>query len=624
MSDWYGTHSDIPALEAGLDLEMPGPSVFRGAQLVKNVQNGTVDEKLVDQRLANVLRLIERTAESHSTEPEKSLEDISGNSLAKEIGSEGIVLLQNRKSVLPLHTDRKLAVIGSAATMAPITGGGSAAAPPQYLQRPIDSIKALHSHPEFVKGSGGVKVHATVPICAGQQIFARNGEHGVDVSYFNDGVEMPIIEEFQKIPQVVMLGRVKTGLKAEGFHYEISTTLIPSTTGQHTIGIQATGSFLLKINGKDVSIARDILFQLANTSFQVLSEAVSGVTVEDFLFKPARLEYRCQVTMKAGIPYFLKLAVQPHKPAEITGEPLVHAAKLCYIEEYSDSDAISEAVTVAKGADTTIIFAGRNAEYESEGFDMPEITLPANQVKMIKAVAAASRRSVLILHCGNPIDVRDFIDDVDAIICAHFLGQEGGNALAEVLYGKVNPSGKLAVTWPKKLEDTPSYQYFPAMETTRGWEISCGEGVGVGYRHNWANSPQFAFGFGLSYTSFELSSLKVSRSRKAAAVGENEMILEVVLSNVGPVSGAEVVQVYVEDVISSVPRPSRELKAFEKTYLESQTSETIKFCIKEKHAFSYWDEDTKCWRAEAGEFRIHVGDLVVQIHLEQDITWGGL
>lgn len=260
MSDWYGTNSDIAALKAGLDLEMPGPSVFRGASLVKHVQNGTVDEKLVDQRLESVLQLIERTAKSHSTEPEKSLDDESGNSLAKEIGTEGIVLLQNRKSVLPLQKTQKLAVVGSAATIPPISGGGSAAAPPQYLQRPIDSIKALHLYPEFVKGSGGVKVHATIPICAEEQIFARNGEHGVDVSYFNDGIELPITKEFQKFPQVVMLGRIKTGLKAEGFHYEMSTTLIPTTTGIHTIGIQATGSFLLKVNGTDVSIATYIIF----------------------------------------------------------------------------------------------------------------------------------------------------------------------------------------------------------------------------------------------------------------------------------------------------------------------------------------------------------------------------
>lgn len=267
MSDWYGTNSEIAALEAGLDLEMPGPSVFRGASLVKNVQNGTVDEKLVDQRAANVIRLIERTAESHSMELERSLDDESGNCLAKEIGTEGIVLLQNRKSVLPLQKTQKLAVIGSAATTPPISGGGSAAAPPQYLQRPIDSIKALHSDPELVKGSRGVKVHATIPICAGEQMFARNGEHGVDVGYFNDGLEVPIIEEFQEIPQIVMLGRIKPGLEAEGFHYEMSTTLIPTTSGLHTIGIQATGSFILKVNGKDVSITTDILFQLANTSF---------------------------------------------------------------------------------------------------------------------------------------------------------------------------------------------------------------------------------------------------------------------------------------------------------------------------------------------------------------------
>lgn len=264
MSDWYGTNSETGALKAGLDLEMPGPSVFRGASLVKNVQNGTVDEKLVDQRLANVLRLIERTAESHSTEPEKSLDDESGNCLAKEIGTEGIVLLQNRKSVLPLQKTQKLAVIGSAATTPPISGGGSASAPPQYLQRPIDSIKALHSHPEFVKGSEGVKVHVTIPTCAEERMFARNGEHGVDVSYFNDGIETPVTKEFQKIPRVVMLGRIKPGLKAEGFHYEMSTTVIPTTTGLHTIGIHATGSFLLTVNGKEVSIATYILVYLAN------------------------------------------------------------------------------------------------------------------------------------------------------------------------------------------------------------------------------------------------------------------------------------------------------------------------------------------------------------------------
>lgn len=328
--------------------------------------------------------------------------------------------------------------------------------------------------------------------------------------------------------------------------------------------------------------------------------------------------------MKAGTPYFLKLVVQPHKPAALTGEPLVHAAKLCYIEEFSDQEAIYEAVTVAENADTTIIFAGRNAEYESEGFDMPGIALPANQVKMIKAVAAASRRSVLVLYCGNPIDVRDFVDDVDAIICAHFLGQEGGNALAEVMYGEVCPSGKLAVTWPRKLEDSPSYQHFPASETPRGWEISCGEGLNVGYRHNWASPPQWAFGFGLSYTSFELSSLKITRSNFGATGGDHEIILEVVLSNTGHVSGAEVVQVYIEDVVSSVPRPSRELKAFEKIHLEPQTSEAVKFYIKEKYAFSYWNEETKQWCAEAGEFRIHVGDLVARVHLEQDFSWSGL
>lgn len=352
---------------------------------------------------------------------------------------------------------------------------------------------------------------------------------------------------------------------------------------------------------------------------------MANIEVEDFLFRPQNLQVLAKVQMTAGVPYFVELIVQPHEPAFITGEPIIHYAKLCYMEEYSDDDDIATAVSVAENADVTLIFAGRTSEHESEGFDAPNMLLPSNQIKMIKAVAAASRRTVLILSCGNPIDVQEFVEDVDAIINAHFLGQEGGSALADILFGEACPSGKLAVSWPKRLKDAPSFPYYPATETPKGWEITCGEGVGVGYRHGWKNTTlQWPFGFGLSYSTFEISSLVVVRSNPSGPAEEGEIVIEAVLTNTGKVDGAEVVQVYVEDIVSSVPRPLKELKGFSKVVVQAQSSVPVRIVIKEKYAFSFWDESSKRWTAEAGEFRIHVGECVASVKLDRGFSWSGL
>lgn len=351
-----------------------------------------------------------------------------------------------------------------------------------------------------------------------------------------------------------------------------------------------------------------------------------GIEVEDFLFRPKNLEVMAQVQMTAGVPYFVDLIVQPHKPSFATGEPIIHSAMLCYMEEYSDDDAIAEAVAIAKEADVTLIFAGRTPEHESEGFDAQDMSLPASQVKMIKAVAAASRRSVLVLSCGNPIDVQDFVEDVDAVLNAHFLGQEGGSALAEILYGEASPSGKLAVSWPKTLKESPSYPYYPATENDRGsWEMTCGEGLGLGYRHEWTpRTLQWPFGFGLSYTDFEISSLQVSRSNASGAPEDGEIIIEALVSNTGSVHGSEVVQVYVEDVASSVSRPQKELRGFTKISVAAGKSEKVSITLRDRYAFSFWDESTKMWKCEAGQFKIHVGECVESVSVDQDFFWSGL
>ena len=481
------------------------------------------------------------------------------------------------------------------------------------------------SDPDLVQEAPGVRIHNVIPMIPKEQIFARDGSNGINVRYFNDGSDKPIIDEIHPHPQAMMFGRLREGIKAEGFHYEISTTLIPKTTGLHTIGARTTGSCVVKVNGKEVCLATTLKQTETNPLIRLPQKTMTGIEVEDFLFRPQNLQVLAQVQMTAGTPYFIDLIVQPHKPAAVTGEPIIHSAMLCYMESYSNAADIAAAVQVASTADVTLIFAGRTPEHESEGFDAADISLPANQVQMIKAVAAASRRSVVILSCGNPIDVQDFVEDVDAVVNAHFLGQEGAAALAEVLFGEVCPSGKLAVSWPKRMADAPSSSFYPARETESGWEMSCGEGVGMGYRHAWKKSAlQWPFGFGLSYTTFEISSLAVKRVITSGAAEEGEVVVEVVVANTGNVDGAEVVQVYVEDVVSSVSRPSKELKGFAKVVVQSQSSETVSITLKDKYAFSFWDEGSKKWTVEAGEFKIHVGECVASVQLDTGFSWSGL
>lgn len=256
MSDWYGTRSSIPALLAGLDLEMPGPTIFRGPEVLEKVKCGELDPSILNQRADKMLKLVQQTKDVHSKKEETSLVDEASNLLARQVGTEGIVLLQNRKSVLPLQRSRRLAIIGAQATVPSISGGGSAAAPPQYTQRPLDSIRNKCLNPELVQECSGVRIHNVIPIVPTEQIFAQDGSNGVRVRYFNAGSDQPVIDEVQAVPHAVMFGRLREGVNADGFHYEVSTTLVPKTTGLHTIGARTTGSCSVKVNGKEACNSR--------------------------------------------------------------------------------------------------------------------------------------------------------------------------------------------------------------------------------------------------------------------------------------------------------------------------------------------------------------------------------
>jgi beta-glucosidase len=269
----------------------------------------------------------------------------------------------------------------------------------------------------------------------------------------------------------------------------------------------------------------------------------------------------------------------------------------------SDAELAREAVELARGAADVVVFLGLPSDYESEGFDRTHMDLPTNQVQLIEALAEVHDRLIVVLANGSAVRLSNWQDKVSAILECWLSGQAAGGAAADLLLGVANPSGKLAETIPVRLEDNPSYLNFPGDSQI----VRYGEGIFIGYRayDRLDQAVSYPFGFGLSYTTFEISKLYVVVNGSVQG-GDLAVTVGVSVSNTGAVAGAEVVQVYVRDVESSVARPIRELKAFAKVALEPGESRQVTFHLDER-SFAFWSVLHGRWVVEAGDFEIAVG-----------------
>lgn len=296
--------------------------------------------------------------------------------------------------------------------------------------------------------------------------------------------------------------------------------------------------------------------------------------------------------------------------------------KLSYAEGYDEQGntndlLIKNAIQIAKKSDITIIFVGLPEEYESEGFDRTSLELPKGHNRLVFEVAKVAKKIVIILQNGSPVSM-PWIDKTDAIIEAYLGGQAGGAAITDVLLGIVNPSGKLAETFPKRIEDTPSYLNFPGTES----EIIYGEGIFVGYRYYDKTNitPLFPFGHGLSYTNFSYSDITVNKDD----FNENDSIqVTCKIKNIGNVEGKEIVQLYVSDIKSTVERPEKELKKFTKINLKSGEEKTVHFNLKPRD-FKFYSPKFKLWIAENGKFDILIGSSSKKIHLKKTVNLNGI
>ena len=282
-------------------------------------------------------------------------------------------------------------------------------------------------------------------------------------------------------------------------------------------------------------------------------------------------------------------------------------------EDVTDEALIAEAVEKAGKAQAAVIFAGLPDAFESEGFDRSHMGMPNCQNELINRVAAVQPNTIVVLHNGSPVEM-PWADQVKGIVEAYLSGQAVGAAVVDILFGKVNPSAKLPETFPYKLEDNPSYLYYLG----EGDKVEYREGVFVGYRYYDTKKMdvRFPFGYGLSYTTFAYSNLKLS----AAQIKDTDTFtVSVDVTNTGSMAGKEVVQLYVSDVESTVIRPVKELKGFDKVDLQPGETKTVTFTLG-KRAFAYWNTQIHDWHVESGEFRILVGKSSRDIQLEETVT----
>jgi beta-glucosidase len=583
MSDWYGTKSTAAAANAGLDLEMPGPAIWRGENLLQAVKDSEVSEATIDERARRVLQLIDRAGlfAQPETPLEQAIDRPEHRALAREAAGEGIVLLKNERDALPLRREtlRSLAIIGPNAKAARIMGGGSSTVNPHYAVTPFDGISASAGNSIRVGYEPGCANHKLLPLVDASLLSPdRDGtERGLTLEFFNndDLSGTPVLTTRTRATELYWLGQVPEGVDARQFSVRCCGWITPRETGTYTFGLVSVGLSRFFIDGQEV---------IDNWTQQTGGESYYGI---------GTIEVKADIDLEAGRAY--EIAIELNKNAMV---PLVAMHLGCFMR--LPTDALERAAALAAASDVALVCVGLSNEWESEGFDQPDMELVGEQAALIERVAAANKNTVVILNTGSPITM-PWLDQVAAVVQAWYPGQECGNAIADVLFGDVTPSGKLPQTFPARLQDNPTYINYPG----ENGRVYYGESLFVGYRYYEKKdiAPLFPFGFGLSYTTFSYSNLRLSSTQ----IGPDDTLhVSVDVTNTGQRAGKEVVQVYIQDVSSSLQRPEKELKAFTKVQLAPGETKTVTLTIN-RDSLAYYDDLAQQWIAEAGEFKVLVG-----------------
>ena len=565
MSDWGGVH-ETGVVQAGNDLEMPTGENMSVPKLQAALADGRVTQAAVDTAVRRIVRTIIRVGllDGPLTPDARLVNSPAHQQLALEVALKGIVLLKNERAVLPLDRARikSIAVIGDPAEKLQIGALGSPEVRPLHTVQILDGIKAQAGAAINVCYAASGTDGKLVP---GSAILLPDGSHGFHAEYFKNRhlAGQPALVRVEDQINIIQADAPAPGIPNTDFSTRWTGQLVAPLSGDYTLSFSGDDGFRVYLDGK---LLLDHWTQGAVTTLSAVATLEAGKAYD------LRVEY-----FQAGGDYVARFDWQ------MPGEP-----------------AYAEAIAAAKNSDVAVVCVSTH-RMEGEGNDRPSMDLPNNQGALIRAIAAVNPNTIVVLNNGTPVVMKDWIGQVPALIEAWFPGQEGGTALASILFGETNPSGKLPDTLAVSREDYPDAPNFPGANH----QVHYAEGIYVGYRHfdKAGLEPLFCFGQGLSYTTFEYKKLKLSGKKMKP---DGSVTATVEITNTGKRSGAEVAQLYVHDLHPQIDKPVRELKGFAKVALKPGETQKVTFTLKPR-SLAYFDVPGHQWKADAGDYAIEVG-----------------
>jgi beta-glucosidase len=606
MSDWTATHDGVAAANAGLDLEMPFGTYMNAKTLIPAVKAGTVKEATIDDKIRRLLRMAYRFGWMDKDPLDLSIPRYNqqGRAAALQGAREGLVLLKNEKNLLPLDLAKvkTIAVIGPDAFPGSPTAGGSGEVPVFASVSALKGISDRLGERATVLYDRGLPSLGLIAMRSGFLLAPDKFVPGLTVETFDN----PKFEGKPSATRTEMMANTSGGFESgSGSTAQDTSELVATLPAEFMMGMMNATPTPTFTRWTGYYMARAPGDYLVFVEYQGRCRLlVDNKTVIDHAEVPKFALAQKIATLTPG----------PHKVVLEILDTVPFTGGMVKIGIAQEGTLVApSAIEMARKADAAIVAVGYNAEIETEGADR-EFQLPPGQEELIRKIAAVNPNTIVTVTAGGSVDASKWIDHVAALLQNWYPGQEGGTALAEVLFGDVNPSGRLPISWEKNLADNPSINsYYPTPGTLK---IPYKDDVFVGYRgyeHNGVK-PLFPFGFGLSYTSFKYSGLKIEAGKGAGAY---EVSFDV--TNTGARAGADVAQVYVSEEKPQVPRPPQELKGFARVVLEQGQTRHVTVPL-DARAFTWYDEKAAAWHADAGAFTVRVSRSSADPQLEGKIT----
>ncbi|MEA2246432.1 MAG: beta-glucosidase [Solirubrobacteraceae bacterium] len=600
MSDWFATRSTEESANAGLDLVMPGPEGPWGEALVTAVREGRVAEAAIDDKVLRLLRLAARVGalDGVAGSDAPSYDDAEVAAELRRVAAAGFVLARNQASILPLDASAlgRVAVLGPNAAVARTLGGGSATVFPPYTVSPLQGIRSALGDGVEIDHAIGVVPTTRTPVARPPWLHRPDGSgEGVEVRFLAEDSAVLATEQRPGCA-FSWMGSFGHGLgPAEVARVEVRTVVRATDAGTYEVGGSGVGRYRLSVGGEEL--------------FDTTLELPPGADIVEALMIPPQ-EVR-SVDLQAGEEVEIVLG---HDVGTMGSEiDLAGAVFQLNLQppRGTDDEEMDRAVSLARAADVAIVVVGTTEEVESEGFDRTSLALPGRQDELVRRVAEANPKTIVVVNAGAPV-LLPWADDVAAVVLAWFPGQEFGNALADALLGVVEPGGRLPTTWPMTEDGLPSTQPVDGV-------LTYDEGLFVGYRayDRDGREPRYRFGHGLGYTTWDYVGLSAPEQAAPGA----EVSVTVRVRNTGSRRGREVVQVYASRSEGGVERPVRWLAGF--APVEADPGEEVSATVRvPARAFEHWDAEAGRWAVEPGAFGLAGGPSSGVLPVTAEVTVG--